>query len=83
MSNARSVSDWQRRFYGGPSVWVVFYRERSESGLLYEEFGRLYASREGALLETSRNKRAFVREVHIHTDELAQERWGAKAVGKE
>ena len=70
---AANLKDWQERFFAQPVVWEVV-----PSG---DESGNIYASQEAAQIEIDwRNRgkgrgRAQLRKRHIHSLELAQERW--------
>ena len=72
MTAARQIYDWQQRFRAAPSVWAVFDPD--------DCLTNIYATREAAELEVrwerARGHRRYgVRQINIHSIELAQERW--------
>ena len=70
--------EWQRRFYASPAVWVTMYEGDIDSA---------YESVEAAQEQVEWDKRqgrrgrdiATIRKLHIHTRDLALERWGERA----
>jgi len=69
----RDIADWQRRYRAARVVWAVEDRDGCTSNL--------YETKESAQLEVDRlsvrGDRLRVVKHHVHTDELAEERWGA------
>jgi len=62
-----NISEWQRRFFEAPKVYVVFDSDG--------EVTNLYESREAAEFELAKHRRFRVLPMRIHSLELARERW--------
>ena len=71
---AMTHGEWQRRYYASPAVWVTMYGEEIDSAYETAE-----AAQEQVEWDKRQGKRgrdvATITKLHIHTLELARERW--------
>ena len=82
----KSIAEWQRRFFAGPTVWATFYR--TDEG---DDLAHVYESEAAALEELEWAKRLgkrgrklpMVRKLYVHSFALSQERWQPTAAPPE